>query len=55
MIFKKWQLKYDLMKIKLNEIIFHHNRTIDDVNSIVYRFISSKSPNIVIQIGKKSA
>lgn len=25
----------------------------DDVNSIVYRFISSKSPNIVIQIGKK--
>lgn len=41
------------MKIKLNEIFFHHNRTIDDVNSIVYRFISSKSPNVDIQIGKK--
>lgn len=25
----------------------------DDVNSIVYRFTSTKSPNIVIQIGKK--
>lgn len=27
----------------------------DDINSIVYRFTSTKSPNIVIQIGKKSA